>query len=164
MYFLRTCGRHMKGWNIYRIMHELPWITIFLVKSEVICNWQSLANHITSDQKIVIHGNECIILFLTRYFMFWTHNCAKNNHRPLIFAIVAKNSLFCVSIVTSSQLISDVTRTSIVTSHSLTVLAHANWSKGDLHYWITTMNIDFAPPAIHGLACKKFKCWAININ
>ena len=31
----------------------------------------------TSDPKIVIHGNECIILFLTRYFMSWTHNPAK---------------------------------------------------------------------------------------
>ena len=40
-------------------MHELPWI-------------------------IVIHGNECIILFLTRYFMSWTQNSAKNIHRSLI--------------------------------------------------------------------------------
>ena len=54
---------------IWRIMHELPWITIFLLSHE----WKSLANHHTSDQKIVIHGNECIILFLTCYFMFRTH-------------------------------------------------------------------------------------------
>ena len=45
---------------------------------------KSLAYHITSDQKIVIHGNECIILFLTCYFMFWTYNSAINNHRWLI--------------------------------------------------------------------------------
>ena len=31
--------------------------------------WQLMANRLTSDPKIVIHGNECIILFLTRYFM-----------------------------------------------------------------------------------------------
>ena len=46
--------------------------------------WKSSANHITSDQKIVIHSNKCIILFLTRYFMFWTHSSTKNNHRSLI--------------------------------------------------------------------------------
>ena len=50
--------------------------------------WKSLANHLTRDQKsllmkiigksphswpkIVIHGNECIILFLTRYFVLNT--------------------------------------------------------------------------------------------
>ena len=36
-----------------------------------------LANRFTNDPKIVIHGNECIILFLTRYFVSWTHNSAK---------------------------------------------------------------------------------------
>ena len=46
--------------------------------------WKSLANHLTSDQKIVIHGNECIILFLARYFISWTHSSATNNHRSLI--------------------------------------------------------------------------------
>ena len=51
---------------IYRIMQELPWITIFGH------SWKSLGNHIMSDKKIVIHGNECIILFLTCYFMSWT--------------------------------------------------------------------------------------------
>ena len=39
--------------------------------------WKSLANRLTSDPKIVIHGNECIILFLTRYLMSGTHNSAK---------------------------------------------------------------------------------------
>ena len=112
------------------------WVTVnndFLVKSEVICQWFSLANHITSDQKIVIHGNKCIILFLTRYYMLWTHNSTKNNHRSLIFAIIAKSVFFCISIVTSSQLICDVKRTSIVTSYSSIFLACANWHEGDLH-------------------------------
>ena len=40
---------------------------------------------------------------------------------------------FWLSIVTPPQLICDITRTSIVTSYSLIVLAHANWHKGDLH-------------------------------
>ena len=65
-------------------MHELSWITICLVTSEVICQlFSRVKNHwqITSrvTKKIVIDGNECIILFLTRYFMSWTHNPAKNN-------------------------------------------------------------------------------------
>ena len=46
--------------------------------------WKSLANHITSDHKIVIQGNDCNILFLTCYFMSWTHNSTKNNHWLLI--------------------------------------------------------------------------------
>ena len=46
--------------------------------------WKSLANHLTSDQKIVIHGNKCIILFLTRYFMSWTCHFSANNSRWLI--------------------------------------------------------------------------------
>ena len=28
-------------------------------------------------------------------------------------------------------------------------------AQNDLHYWITTVNIDFSPPGIHGLACKN---------
>ena len=52
------------------------------------------------------------------------------------FAVVAMDSLFWFSIVTSPPLICDVTRmqdTSIVTSYSSIVLARANWRKGDLH-------------------------------
>ena len=63
-------------------MHELPWITIFGSRVRRFANdfhewqsheWKSLANRITSDPKIVIRGNECIILFLTRYFMSLEH-------------------------------------------------------------------------------------------
>ena len=52
------------------------------------------------------------------------------------FVIVASDGLFWLNIVTSSQLICDVTRmrgTGIVTSYSSIVLARANWRKGDLH-------------------------------
>ena len=66
----------------------------FLVTSEVICQW-FLANHwfslVTSSLAKIIGKSpaswpkiECIILFLTRYFMFWTHHFATNNHRSLI--------------------------------------------------------------------------------
>ena len=52
------------------------------------------------------------------------------------FAIVAKDGLLWFNIVTSLQLICDVSRTrvtGIVTSYSSIVLARANWRKGDLH-------------------------------
>ena len=55
--------------------------------------WKSLANGITSDPKIVIQGNECIFLFLTRYLMSWACNSAKKVS-VADFAIVAKDSLF----------------------------------------------------------------------
>ena len=102
----------MQAGEIWRIMHELPWITIFLSLVRRFGNdfhswritiflslvrrfgddfhewrsheWKSLPNRLTSDKKIVIHGNECIILFLTRYFTSWTHKSAKNYHRALI--------------------------------------------------------------------------------
>ena len=41
--------------------------------------WKSLANRIMSDPKIVIHGNECTVLFLTCYFMSWTHTIPIKN-------------------------------------------------------------------------------------
>ena len=52
------------------------------------------------------------------------------------FANVTKDSLFWFSIVTSPQLICDVTQiydTGIVMSYSSVVLARAFWCKGDLH-------------------------------
>ena len=36
------------------------------------------------------HGNECIILFLTRYFISWTHKSAKNYHRALISPLLPR--------------------------------------------------------------------------
>ena len=75
------------------------------------------------------------------------------------FAIVAKDGLLWLYIVTSPQLICDVTWTrdfSIVTSYSSIVLARANWHKGNLHLSIITVNIDFSSPGIHGVACKKY--------
>ena len=73
----------MLTWKIYRI------IIRYCEKRFLGHEWGDLpiiswANRITSDPQIVIHGNECIILFITRYFMSWTHNSAKNNYRLLI--------------------------------------------------------------------------------
>ena len=134
--------KSIKKW---RIMHELPWITIFGVTSEVIFqklhawrshDWKVLANCITSDPKIVIHGNECIISFLTRYFLSLNAQFRQKQSSVADFAIVAKGGLFWFSIVTSLQLICDFTRmrvTGTVASFSSIVLSRANWRKGDVH-------------------------------
>ena len=57
-----------------KIIHSSPWITIFgsLVMrfandfhSWLRHSWKSLANRLTRDPKIVIHGNSCIILYIS---------------------------------------------------------------------------------------------------
>ena len=76
--------------DIWQNIQNNAWVTVnndFLVTSEVIWQWKSLANHHTSDQNIVIHGNECIISFLTRYFMSWAHSFANNNRRSFISSL-----------------------------------------------------------------------------
>ena len=92
-----------------------------------------------------------LFYFLHAILCPWTHKIAD-------FAIVASDGLFWLSIVTSLQLFCDVTRTrvtGIVTSDSSIVPVRANWCKGDIHLWITNVNINFSPPGIHGLACKE---------
>ena len=42
-----------------------------------------------------------------------------------------------------------------MTSYSSIVLERADWRKGDLHKWITSVNIGFSAPGIHDLARKK---------
>ena len=102
------------------------------------------------------------------YFISYTlfeHTIPLKQLSIAYFAIVAKDSLFWFSIVTSPQLICDITRmydTGIVTSYSSIVLARPNWRKGDLHLWITAMNIDISPPGIHDLVCKKILVWISN--
>ena len=115
-------------WYTYRIMQELSWITIFWSRVRWFANdfhewrshsWKSLANHLTSDPKIVIHGNECIILFLTRYFMLWTHNSAINNHRSLILPS-SPRTLFSVLALWRHHSWS-------VMSHKLALWRHIGW-------------------------------------
>ena len=52
--------------------------------------WKSLPNPLTNDKKIVIHGNKCIIIFLTLYFMSWTLKSTKNYHRALISPLLPR--------------------------------------------------------------------------
>ena len=66
----------------HKIMREWGDLPMIFTSDEVTSK-KSLANHLTSDKKIVIHGKEYIILFLTCYFMSWTHHSATNKHRSL---------------------------------------------------------------------------------
>ena len=104
--------------NIYRIMHELSWITTFgwrVMRFANDCHkWRShesksLTNRITSDPKIVIHSNKCIILFLACHFMSWTHNSTQNNYWLLILPLSLR-TVFSDLVLQRPQLICDVTR------------------------------------------------------
>ena len=84
-----------------------------LVTSEVIYQWilrvtksriKIIGKSHTEGPKIVTHGDECIISFRVRYFMFWTHNSTEQSSIAH-FAIVAKVSRSWLSIVTSPRLI-----------------------------------------------------------
>ena len=74
------------------------------------------------------------------------------------FASVAKDGLFWLHIMTSPQLTCDVMwmqGTGIVTSYLSIVIACANWHKVYFQWIIINANIDFLPPSIHNIACKK---------
>ena len=67
---LATCQQTLLATNYLLIdnTHEIKnnaWVTV------------NNSFWVTSDPKIVIHVNECIILFLTRYLVSGTHNSAK---------------------------------------------------------------------------------------
>ena len=65
--------------------------------------WRSLANRLTSDPQIVIHGNKCIISFL---HAIWCpeHTILLKQLSISDFAIVTKGSLFWFIIVIISYL------------------------------------------------------------
>ena len=138
-------------------MHGLAWIAVNVMswKCDVIFIGCSCTRKLAQCWYSLVNSNHDYCFFAiwySRYFMFWTHNSAKNSNRSLILTSWPRT----VFSVTSPQLICDVTRTSIVTPCSSIVLARANWREGDLHWWITPVNIDFSPPGINGLACKKY--------
>ena len=81
------------------------------------------------------------LFVVTNVLFYFLHAilCREHTISPQMiahFAIVAKEGFFWLNIVTSSQLICDVTRTrgtGIAMSYSSIVLTRANWHKGDLH-------------------------------
>ena len=77
--------------------HEWGDLPMIFTSDEVTSenHWQ-MTSRVT--KKIVIHGNKCIILFLTRYFMSWTHDSAKSNHRSLIWPMSLRTVFFYLAL------------------------------------------------------------------
>ena len=87
-HFFNLCQARYIRFQSDRDIKNNAWVTVnndFFVTSEAIRQWFSrvtksrvkiIAESPHEWQKIVIHGNECIVLFLTRYFMSWTHKSA----------------------------------------------------------------------------------------
>ena len=119
--------------------------------------WKSLVNRITSEPGIVILGNACIILFLTRYFM---------------------SLIFFLKIIIDRSFHNCRQKRSFLTWHCCLTTVDL-WSHANARYWhcdvifveccctrkfaqrrslqwITIVNINFSSPGIHGLACKKY--------
>ena len=97
-------------------------------------SWKSLSNRLTIDKKSLFTVTNVLFYFLHAILCHEHANPLKTIIER--FAIVAKGGIFWLSIVTSPQLICDVTRTretGIVTSYSSIVIARANWRKCDLH-------------------------------
>ena len=137
--------------------HEWGDLPIIVTNDEVTSenHWQ-IVSRVTPKSLFAVTN---VLFYFLHAIWCHKHTIPLKQLSSVDFAIVAKDTLFWFSIVTSPQLTYDVTRiqdTGIVTSYSAIVLARANWRKGDLHQWITAVNIDISSPGIHGLACKKF--------
>ena len=144
------------GYRKYRFFCHQWGDSAKMFMSDEVNEWKSVPIRPTSDNKISFHGHQYIVLFLTRYFM------PDRAHKPTKTLI---DCSFCHlrrgrpfgTLWRQHSSICNVTLTcgtGIVTSYSSIVLARANWRKGDLHWWITTLNINFSPPGFHGLAWK----------
>ena len=75
LFLAELCVQDIKHHVRNKIIHSLPWITIFGSLMRRFANdfqswlrhsWKSLANRPSRDTKIVIHGNSCIILYVCR--------------------------------------------------------------------------------------------------
>ena len=129
-----------EGIPIYKDIKNNAWVTVnndFWVTSEAII---FTSNKVMSenDWQIASRVTQKVLITVTNVLFYFLHAILCPEHTLSIadIAIVTKDGLFWLSIVTSPQLICDVTRTwgtGIVRSYSSIVLAGANWHKGDLY-------------------------------
>ena len=61
LFLAELCVQDIKQRVRNKIIHSLPWITIF---GPLVMRFANEANRLTRDPKIVIHGNSCIILYV----------------------------------------------------------------------------------------------------
>ena len=135
----------------YKMMCGLPWKQFFCHEwgdsAMIFMNQEPLPNHLMRDKILlfavkkwhvrnkIMHGFMHYFVSCMPFFSLSTLICLKQSSIDS-FAIVAKDGVFWLSIVMSTQEICDVvwTRgTVVVTSHSSIVHAHTNWHKGRLH-------------------------------
>ena len=127
IYFLYTVMTQQEeiknnAWDTMNNSHEWGDLLMIFMSDEVRHKWKSQANRLMNDPKIGIHGNECVILFLTCYFMSWTHNSTKNDYRSLISPLSQRTDF--------SDLVLWCHHSWSVTSHGCGVLAlwrHIRW-------------------------------------
>ena len=84
-----STGNEIKN-NVWVTVNNDFFVTSGAIRQWFRHSWKSLPNRPTRDKKIVIHGNECIILFLTRYFVSWTQKSAKNHNRALVSPLLPR--------------------------------------------------------------------------
>ena len=143
-------------------MYGLPWVTILSlllrqfgnyfhlswvkILAESAHEWQKLSSRLTHTLFYFLHA---ILCPQPKNLLKTIINCS--------FHHCQQGRSFLLRFVTSHQLICDVMQSQgiHVVTYSLIVLTHAIWCKVDLHWWITTVNINFPPPSIHGLVCQK---------
>ena len=168
IHFLSTTGRPYATYMTFlfrrlwsctstrRKIKNNPWVTVnndFLVTSEVKIMGKS--PHEWPKKSLFMVTN--MLFYFLHAISCTEHTFRYKQSSIAYFAIAAKDGLFWINIVTSSQLICDVMRK---WRHIRRLFLHAqNWRKDDLHKWITTVNIDFSRPSIHGLPCKKNNIW-----
>ena len=102
LFLEKMCVKDIKLRVRNKIIHSLPWITIFgsLVMrftndfhSWLRHSWKSLANRLTRDPKIVIHGNSCIILYFIPVPFFVNYSTC--TEIPSISMLWTFNVLIC---------------------------------------------------------------------
>ena len=122
-------------------------------------HWQIISR--VTKKKFVTHHNECIVLFLTSFFMSWTHDSAKKNRlliSPLsprmVFSDLALWRNHSWSVTSCKHKVPGLWR------HIRRLFLHVQINTKTI-LWIATVNIDFSPPSVHRLVCKK-KCYHVN--
>ena len=105
-----------------------------------------MANYFTTDQKITV--TNALFHFSHAILCPELTKSIKNSNPLLISPLLPRTAfshlaLWCHN---SWSVTSLKCSTGIVTSHPSILLARANWCNGDLHWWITTVNIDSHHP------------------
>ena len=125
-------------------MHELPWITIFGSRARWFANnfhswlphsWKLLANHITSNQKLLFTEMNVLFHFLHVILCLWTHNLTENNYR------------FPISPLSLRTVFSD-----------LALWCHYSWSVTSCKHRLLALWCHICRLFLHmQIACKKWK-------